>query len=714
VTATSADLHGQVNPNGIETTFRFEYLTEVAYRASGFSGASWAPTGGSGLVGSGSTPVQVNAHLDGLAPNTAYRYRLRVENANQEFITSIVRPFDTTPPTNVFELLDNRGWEMISPLDKAGGAVQPPGTIAGGGVFQAAAAGGALTYSSADSFGEGAQGAPAGSQYLAARETGGWTNLNITAPLLSGSYGDEPDGVPYELFSPGLATGLLSNGERCRGKAGGECPVANPPLPGSGAPAGFRDYYLRTPLGTFVSLLTAADLTHSSLGPEQFELRLVGAAPDLAHVLLSSCAALTADAVEVSAPGGCDQAEQNLYEWSAGTLTLINLLPGESIGTPGAALAATSGAISADGSRVYFTVAGTVYLREGGLTKTVLASASPSAFQAASVGGDIAYLLDAGTLDRYEAVSRTLTPVTGTGAEGVLGTSADGSAVYYAQSGKILLRVGSTVTEVASSAASSNWPAATGTARVSADGSHLVFLSAAELTGFPNDGHMEVFLSGPAPGGPTLTCVSCNPTGERPQGPSAIAGAVPNGSSAQAVDAYKPRVMSTSGDRVFFDSAARLVQQDTNSATDAYEWEAYGSGTCARPGGCLQLISSGKGSEPSYFLDADAQGGDAFFLTAQSLYPLDPGSYDVYDARVGGGFAAPPSPIPCVGDACQVLPPESEDPTPGTLIPSAGNPHLKIAGEKNGSKKNHHKKNKHHKQPRKSKGHRRARSRGHR
>src|SRR4029077_17017087 len=232
----------------------------------------------------------------------------------------------------------------------------------------------------------------------------------------------------------------LSNGERCRGKAGGECPVANPPLPGSGAPPGFRDYYLRNPSGAVVSLLDAADLTHTSLGPEQFELRLVGATPDLAHVLLSTCAALTGNAVEVAAPGGCNQADQNLYEWSGGLLTLINLLPGGSTGTPGAELAATSGAVSANGSRVYFMVGGAVYLREGGVTKTVLEPAGASAFQAASSEGDIAYLLDGGRLARYEAAAGTLTSFNGLGVEGVLGTSADGSAVYYAQSGKVFLR----------------------------------------------------------------------------------------------------------------------------------------------------------------------------------------------------------------------------------------------------------------------------------
>jgi hypothetical protein len=52
----------------------------------------------------------------------------------------------------------------------------------------------------------------------------------------------------------------------------------------------------------------------------------------------------------------------------------------------------------------------------------------------------------------------------------------------------------------------------------------------------------------------------------------------------------------------------------------------------------------------------------------------DPGSIDLYDARAGGGFPQPESKIPCFGDACQPLPPEPEDPTPGTLRVSRANP----------------------------------------
>jgi hypothetical protein len=705
VSSTGATLHASINPNGTATTYRFEYLTQAAYEANleaqppreAFFGATFAPVGGVGLVGSGTAPVPVGRPIAHLAPSTAYRYRVSATNSAQETTLSVARPFATQEPTNVFELLDHRGWEMVSPIEKSGGAVQPPGTISGGGVFQAAAQGGAFTFSSVDSFGSGAQGAPSGSQYIATRGGSGWTTANITTPLLSGSYGSAPNGVPFQLFAGDLESGLLSNGERCRGEAAGECPVANPPLAGSGAPAGYRDYYRRAASGAFESVLTSGDLSHTSLGPGQFELRLVAATPDLAHVVVSSCAALSADATEVAAPGGCDPAEQNLYEWSGGALSLINLPPGATMGTPGAEVGAPSGAISEDGSRVYFSTGGGLYLREGGATKTV--SAAPGAeFAAASANGSIAYVISGGELSRYIAASETLSPVTAPGGvEGVLGASVDGSRVYYAESGAVFLLDNGTVSEVASSALPSDWPATTGTARVSADGSHLLFLSDAELTGFPSEGETEVFLYGPPPGGNValLTCVSCSPNGERPQGSAAIPGARANGGGLGATDLYKPRVLSADGQRVFFESTDPLALQDTNQRTDVYEWEAAGEGTCAKSGGCIQLVSSGRDPERSYFLDADADGSEAFFLTAASLYPLDPGSYDVYVAREGGSFVVPEQPIPCVGDACQVLPEAPEDPGPGTLTKNSGNPPLTVAGESRSSGKKTKKKKKH-------------------
>ncbi len=704
VSATTAQLRAKINPNSLPTTFRFEYLTEAAYQANlaadpprdPFQGAALAPSTGTGGVGAGGTPVSVFEELKGLAPETAYRYRVVAQNGDGTALGT-PRPFGTQAPTNVFALLDHRGWEMVSPIAKNGGSVQGPGTVAGGGTFQAAATGDSVTYSSLDSFSAEAKGALGASQYVSRLSGSSWSTEDVTAPLLGGSYGDSPDGVPYQLFSPGLSQALLSNGERCRGDAGGECPVANPPLPGSGAPAGYRNYYRRRADGSFESLLTQSDLLNTTLSSSQFEMRLAGSTADLSHVVVSSCAALSANAAETAAPGGCEPAAQNLYEWSGGALTALNLLPGEATTAPGATLAAPSGAISTNGNRVYWTEGGSLYLREGAQTKQVDSiSGGGGEFQVASSEGDVAYFTAAGNLFRFTAVSGTAVQLTTDGeVEGVLGASADGARVYYADADAVLFAEGAATTPVASGAAASvNFPPATGAARVTADGEHLLFVSTDELTGFQNNSQPEAFIYGPAtPGGhPILTCASCSIFGQLPTGPASIPGARINGASLGATRAYKPRSLSADGSRVFFESGDKLSPQDTNEFVDVYEWEQQGAGTCARAGGCVQLISSGKSSANATFLDANEDGSDAYFLTQESIYPLDPGSSDVYVARVGGGFTLPPNEIPCNGDACQSLPEAPEDPTPGTLVPNGGNPPLTIAGGGTKKTKKHHKK----------------------
>ncbi len=711
VTATSANLRAQINPNGHSTTYRFEYISEAGYQANlnaippreGFSGAAKAPPSGAAGIGSGNALVAVVQHIAALSPVTVYRFRA-VATSSEGTVTGPAHSLGTEEATNVFSLLDNRGWEMVSPIEKNGGAVQGFNQNFGGDVMQAATDGNSITYSSADSFAASPEGAPAASQYIAARGGGGWVSDNITTPLLSGSYGDDPNGVPYQLFSTDLSNGLLSNGERCRGSEG-ECPVANPPLPGTGAPAGFRNYYLRSnAIGSFGSLLKSTDLTHTSLAADQFELNFVAASTDLAHVVVSTCAALTANATEVAASGGCDPAEQNLYEWSGAGLSLLNLLPGDSEGTPGAKVAAQGAAVSTSGARVYWTPIedGPLYLREaGGPTKLVPETVGGgAAFQTASSDGRFAFFTKAAHLYRYDATTEASSDLTPSGGvQGVLGASADGSHVYYVSAAGLFLWNGGVTTEVAFAAAAGDYPPTTGTARVSADGSYLAFVSAAELTGYENNGVTEVFLYGPPPGGGAakLTCVSCNPTGERPRGASSIPGAIANGTGPDVTRSYKPRSLSNDGSRVFFDSSDSLVVQDTNSRPDVYEWEARGAGSCQRENGCVNLISSGRSPQPSTFIDASANGSDAFFLTDSSLFPLDPGSFDVYDARVDGGFLPPAPAIPCEGDACQSLPAPPEDPTPGTLVPNSGNPPLHFVTQKTKKKhkKHHHGKKKH-------------------
>jgi hypothetical protein len=590
-------------------------------------------------------------------------------------------------------LPDGRGWELVSPVDKSGGEVAAPEALFGGGVLQAAAQGGAVTYGSASSFGS-AQGAPGAGQYLSRRGAGGWSTENLTVPMVSGGYDTSPGaGVPYRLFSADLESALLSNGRRCRGAASA-CPVANPPLPGSGAPAGYRNYYLRGSSGAFAALLGGGDV--AGIEPQDFEVALAGASADLSQVVLSSCSALTATATEVPGAGGeCDPAAQNLYCYSAQGLSLINLLPGQAQGTPGATLAAQGGAGALTPSRAYFTVAGNLYLREGNETLQVDAAlAGGGTFELASADGAVAFFSKGAHLYRYEAPGGTLTDLTpGGGVTGVLGASADGAYLYYLSAAGVFLRHGATTTLVAaggSAAAPSSYPAATGSARVSADGTRLAFLSAAALNGFDPKGATEVYLYSTAGG---LRCVSCNSGGKVPLGPASIPGAVANGSSLRV---YKPRALSASGNRLFFDTKDALLAADVNKAPDVYQWEAQGSGSCAAAGGCVDLISSGRNPAGATFVDASADGADVFFLTDESLVPSDPSAVDLYDARVGGGFPVPEAPIDCIGDACQAVPGVAEDPTPGTSLARAvGNPPLSFPKPKKPHRKKHHHKKRH-------------------
>jgi hypothetical protein len=689
VGADAARLSAQIDPKDSFTTYHFEYISEVAYQKNGggFSGALRVPPKSEASVGT--SPLVVSQQIFGLSANTTYRYRVVAQNSDPA--SPVIGPTKTIATKGPGPLLpDGRGWEMVSPIDKNGGQVDPPGTIAAGGTLQAAAAGGSITYSSAASF-AGGQGAPPASQYLATRTASSWSTQNLTVPIFSGSYDTVEGGAPYRLFSADLARGLLLNGKSCRAEQTSGCPVANPTLAGTDAPAGYQDYYLReSSSGAFEALLGAADIAGLGLDPADFELRLEGASADLRHVVLSTCARLT-----VASTDGCP-VDRNLYAWTpGGAPTLIN-------SSPGATLAAPSGAISGDGSRVYFAAVGNLYLRDGAQTKQADAAAGGGGtFQVASTDGQFAFFTKAGHLYRYSAGADSAIDLTPAGGVvGVLGASAAGGVIYY-QDGAALKRWagGSTATVAGGSAAAdpSDYPPATGTSRVSADGTKLLFVSTEALSGYDNtdlisgDADSQVFLYDAT--GPGLTCVSCNPTNGRPIGPSSIPGAMVNGAGPTAPLSNKPRVLSADGRRVFFDSADALALTDTNSAPvthagvpDVYQWEAAGSGTCAKPGGCVALISSGRSPGGARFVDASADGSDAFFLTDDSLVAADPGALDLYDARVGGGYPVPVAPIPCEGDACQVLPAKPIDPTLTTLLSGRGNPAPHYIRQKHGKR----------------------------
>lgn len=214
-------------------------------------------------------------------------------------------------------------------------------------------------------------------------------------------------------------------------------------------------------------------------------------------------------------------------------------------------------------------------------------------------------------------------------------------------------------------------------ARVSPDGQTAAFLSTASPTGYDNtdiqsdEADAELYRYDART--EELNCVSCAPSGARPVGRNISREVTPLWMAAKlpfAINELHPaRVLSDDGQRLFFESVGPLVLADTNGTADVYEWESTGSGSCTganaafspRNKGCISLISSGRSPQDSELLDADPSGANVFFKTGSSLVDQDPGLFDIYDARVNGGFPSPPVPPgPCEGEACQgsALPPE--------------------------------------------------------
>jgi hypothetical protein len=691
VTATSATLEASLNPGGAETTYHFQYGTTTEYGQT-------IPQPDA-TVATGLSPVTVQMHLAVLQPGTIYHYRLVAANAI-ETISGPDQTFTTQAATVSTALADGRRYELVSPPDKHGTDVIGP---VGYGIIQAAESGAALTYAT---FGPPVATPPSNAlanQLYSVRGLEGWEAAQDispphTAPTNAGA-GETPE---YRAFSADLSLGLIWAGP---GGLGVRHPVEDEPLSGSGAPAGYQNYYLRENDAGKVQALMQLPFT-----PEEpstiFEMELLGATQDLKHIVVTSQAALSLGMPNASG--------FNLYEWTDGAFQAINVLPN---GAPDPVPATgelklgngpgTGSAISSDGKRVAWKDFTTFYIRKNIGTPQVETVEMPSyaerfylmnkqgteIFFGAGERGKELYKFD---VDTNQATRLA------TGTVDVLGASDDGSFLYFvsrdavvsgAESGGYNLYVWhggqialvATLSPADSSQASilalgeaGDWTGslATRTVRVSPDGKHMIFMSGRSLTGYDNvisgatscardrNGNAlpaqceEVFRYDATASG--LTCVSCNPDGGRPVGPSGIHG----GEEFDNFRAmYLPRMLSSDGGRVFFDSADALASYDTNGRKDVYQWEQNGTGSCHAAGGCTSLISAGGTGVDSTFVDASASGNDVFFVTRDQLVSQDfDHSQDVYDAHVCTSVSpcspSPPvSPPACVtGDSCRPAP----------------------------------------------------------
>ena len=202
-------------------------------------------------------------------------------------------------------------------------------------------------------------------------------------------------------------------------------------------------------------------------------------------------------------------------------------------------------------------------------------------------------------------------------------------------------------------------------ARVTPDGHHLLFnsLSGEGLLGYDQGechrnaevGCIQVYVYSADTG--RLQCASCLLPGQVATAP-AWTGVRENNGGARS-SWHLSNAISADGRWVFFSTAQKLVPEDTDGVSDAYEYDTQTEQ--------VHLLSGGEDGAPSYFLDASPDGSNAFFVTRQQLsgWDVDQG-YDLYDARVNGGFPEPVPAASCQGDACQPAPAELNDPTPSS------------------------------------------------
>jgi hypothetical protein len=126
-------LHAQVNPNGADTTYHFEYVDDANYQSSGFAQATVAPTPDSG-VGMSKHFQGASTLVDGLTPGTIYHYRVLAANqvgadtpgTDHTFTTFPFGSNDTCPNAHVRQqtgaslLLDCRAYELVSAANAGG------------------------------------------------------------------------------------------------------------------------------------------------------------------------------------------------------------------------------------------------------------------------------------------------------------------------------------------------------------------------------------------------------------------------------------------------------------------------------------------------------------------------------------------------------------------------------------------------------------------
>jgi hypothetical protein len=626
VTDSQAVLSGTIDTLGDQTTYHFEYGLTTNY-------GSRVPAGADAAAGNNRLPRTVSKTITGLQSGTVYHYRLVATNSAGTGV-SADRTFKTAGPD---EVAPRRAYEQVTPTNKRGALINSDFHA------QTAPDGSAISVVTASGSSD-SQTVNIRQNYRIHRGADDWLDWT---PV------DAPQGALGGIFEASTAA-LSADFDHA-------LVISNRALT-PGAFAGGGNLYikdLRTGAYTFVGGAPGVLAYQAFTSPGAGESIYITGASDFSWIKFYSFWSLK--------PGVPNLA---VYRWSRSDgLSVESLNPDNTIPTE---LVQTSpGAVpdwqttSADGSILYFAKdlgggPGPLYRRANG--QTTLISHSDGSDPSLPASDPVSVTLDGVSSDGRYAVFHVpawapLTADTPPGAVGVYRYDAVDDSVHYLTSGDgpsqpIVLAVSKDANTVYldQNAASGGGPIAVwrnGTVRTVSNGNSAgpaSYSAGAPVQNVSPSGRYFAWVES----GGTLqlydadadetVCVSCPNDGSAP-------GMARTRAPDRAIGNRGPGVVNDDG-LVIFDSPAQLTTADHNGSRDVY---AYSHGR-------LTLISPGNDDKDAQFVDASDDGRDIFFQTSQSLVGQDTdGSTDVYDARVGGGFAKqnpPPPPARCVRGEC--------------------------------------------------------------